>query len=61
MAMQIHTPPSASADDRPRCWRCGNRDLTLVYERPHPQFGSLGMTQRWLRCTDAACAKLTID
>jgi hypothetical protein len=53
--------PAPVVADRPKCWRCGNRNLALVYEMPHPLFGVLGVTLRTLRCTDQTCGKFTVD
>jgi hypothetical protein len=51
---------STHADDWPKCWRCGCRDLIVIYEVPHPLFGRLGMTLRTLRCNVSGCGKLTV-
>ena len=47
-------------DNRPICACCGKGRLVMIDERPHPNFGILGMFQQTLKCDSSECGKLTI-
>jgi hypothetical protein len=42
------------------CPFCGRGTLQLVGERPHPLYGTLGVTETVLRCHAADCHKVTV-
>ncbi|WP_421995612.1 hypothetical protein [Reyranella sp.] len=48
-------------DNRPVCAQCGKGRLVVVSERPHPNFGALGMVEQTMQCNNTACGKVTID
>ncbi|CAN5715754.1 hypothetical protein BH11PSE3_BH11PSE3_18850 [soil metagenome] len=48
-------------DSRPICATCGQGRLDLISERPHPNYGILGVVEQTLQCNSAACARITVD
>jgi hypothetical protein len=58
--MNLQEPaPAVDGDQERKCLWCGNRNLELVEEHPHPLFGILGMTVQVLRCDSPDCGRLT--
>ena len=48
-------------DQRAKCPWCGEGNLDLIEERPHPLFGILGVSLQTFKCDLPSCAKLTSD
>jgi hypothetical protein len=43
------------------CPLCRHGRLRLVAEKPHPIYGTLGVTECTLRCDDPDCGKVVIE
>jgi hypothetical protein len=48
-------------NQRPKCPWCGEGNVDLIEERPHPLLGILGMSLQKFKCDRPSCAKLTLD